>query len=545
MTGAPGAPKPIDWASETQREVFTYGPYPACAAGGFGSAKTYAYCLKSLWLSDTFPQNRGVIARKVARELENTTMSTFFKICPDSAWNVSGKRSDSEYYLRLNNKSEILWLHMDAEDIEGIIRGLEINWFFLDQAEEIDEELVDMLMSRLGRWDVTEVPQWLIAQNGGWDFHNPVTKKPMAPTYAMLACNPDTELHWIYSRFHEDSLDHWAKNKPVIDVVTGKPTGEMESYHDRGYKMFTMSSLDNKFLPMHNRRELLAKDESFRRRFVYGLWGIPEGQIHVVDPLSIIPGTPELLSRLLNNCVLHRVLDHGESSPTCCGWFATDGKGNAFCLGEYYKPNQIISYHRREIYQLTKEVFVGQYSMDLADPSIFDVKKQKKGGHWSVASEYQETEVQPRETCIFWQPADNNELGTRNRINEYLRVDPERVHPITGAKGAPRLFFLKADEKVYPHGCNHILRQVRNQRRLKVGTENGRPIFCDDRDESIPDHGYDPVRYFIASRPALATTATQLRSEKSFEAVRQRMHAFRRAGGFTRMAREAARGYVH
>jgi len=362
----------------------------------------------------------------------------------------------------------------------------------------------------------------------------------MPPTYAMLACNPDTELHWLYSMFHPDSPDYKRKMWPVIDTKTGQPTGQMESYEDRGYKMFTMSSLDNKFLPENTRRELLSKDVSFTRRFVFGHWGIPEGQIHIVDPLSMVEGSQELLEWLLRTCRLSMTLDHGDAAPTCCAWWATNQSGDCFCIGEYYMPNRLISYHRDQITSLTKDVFIGDYGMKLADPSIFHKTQQKHGGMWAVSDEYGDCTNLPRRTALFWQPADNNELGTRNRINEYLQVDPERINPITKEKGSPRLFFLK-ENAGYPYGCNHILRQLRNQRRLKVGTEQGRPIFCDDRDDTIPDHGYDVVRYFIASRPAVATQAVQARSRRSFGAVRDEMLKFKAKGGFKILAERARR----
>jgi len=119
----------IDWASPKQKDMFYYGPYPQCASGGFGSAKTWGFCLKVLWMSLAFPRNRGVIARKVHKELVQTTMKTFFKICPPHLYMDGGRRSDSEQILVLNNGSEILWAHLDNPETENIIRGIEINWF--------------------------------------------------------------------------------------------------------------------------------------------------------------------------------------------------------------------------------------------------------------------------------------------------------------------------------------------------------------------------------------------------------------------------------
>jgi hypothetical protein len=536
----------IEWASPKQRECFVYGPMgggegiggPLCASGGFGAAKTFAFCLKGLWLSDVFPKNRGLIARKVGRDLFDSTLPTFYKNCPPEAYN-KGRRADSEGYLRLNNGSEILFRHMDSVETENIIKGIEINWFLLDQAEEMDEELFDRLMARLGRWDKAEVPDFIINNNGGlskWAYKNPQTGKPVVPNYALLTCNPDHELHWIYRRFHPDSSEFSEVKIPVVGN-DGVETGELTSYKKMGYLMVQMSSRENKFLSHQNLQIMLSKDKSFVDRFVDGKWGMSEGAIHNVDPMSIIPGDRYTLESLLRSCRLGMTLDHGDAAPTVCCWWATDRNGNEVCLGEYYMPNKLISQHRKAITELKEGVFRGDYGEMLADPSIHYKTQQKHGGRWSVYDEYADCTNLPRETALFWNPADNNELGTRNRISEYLQVDPERIHPFFKTKGSPRIFFLKKNDD-YPFGCDHTLTQLRSQRRKKIGTELGRPVFSDDRDDSIPDHAYDCVRYRIASRPPLAPIATRTYSSRSFAGIRASAIGFKRKRGWQRLARQ-------
>jgi len=513
-------PKVIEWASRKQQAAFEYGPLPLCVSGGFGAAKTWALCLKALWLSDVFPNNRGIIARRIWSELQTTTMSTFFKICPPEAYRL-GKRSDSEKYLRLNNGSEILWMHMDSEDALGVIRGVEINWFIMDQAEEIKEEVYDLLMSRLGRWDKATVPEWMLEaemkKGIPWAWTNPGTGAAIVPTYPMIACNPDTELHWIYRRFHPESPD-WE-----------------DKYCHEGYTMIQMDSRDNKFLPKQNLDLMLAKDESFVRRFVEGKWGIPEGQIHEVSPLSIVRGTPDILDYLRQRCTLHRTLDHGDASPTCCIWWAVDKEGNIFAYREYYMPNRLVSNHREEITALSEGE---RYQFQLADPSIFHKLSQKNGGRWSVADEYSDVKGLPRRTAIHWQAADNNELGTRNRINEYLRVDKERIHPITKEKGSPRLFFIEGNSE-YPNGCRNLIRETKSQRRVKVGTDLGRPVFCDDRDETLSDHSYDCLRYFLSSRPPAQVEMPAQYGRWTWRKRHQDLMKFQKRGGWRKLAKRA------
>lgn len=539
----------IEWASQKQEEAFQYGPYPLCVSGGYGSSKTWALCLKALYLSDTYPNNRGVIARKIAKELERTTQSTFFKICPPAAYDpdYGGRRADSENYLRLaRSGSEILWLHLDDPDIDGIVRGLEINWFIIDQAEEVSEDVFASLCSRLGRWDKCIVPETTMMMDTGaatleeaqrlWPWKDP-TGRPIPPIHAMIACNPDAYTHWIYRRFHPESPDHKAMNIPVLDNG-GQFTGRYTSFEKLHYKMISMKSYENKFLPKQNLAELMTKDSSFIRRFVEAEWGIQEGQIHEVSPLSEIEGDLETVEYIRRNCTLHRAMDHGDASPTCCLWYGVDRDQNVFFYREYYVPNKLISEHREAITELSRDERI---LYDLADPSIFSKIMQKYGGKWSVADEYSDVVYLPKQSALFWIPADNNELGTRNRINEYLRVDPERIHPITKQRGSPRIFWVKKSD-AWPNGCHHSLLQTKSQRRKRIGTDLGKPVFSDERDDTITDHGYDPVRYALASRPPVQSEQAKQYGYGTFGQVHKEMLRFKKSGGYERLRRMAKIG---
>jgi len=503
---SPSTPKPIQqlgWAQDAQRDAFNAGPYPVCGSGGFGSSKTWAFCLKALWLSETFPGNRGLIFRRIGDELRKTTRETFFKICPASAYQPHGRRSDHEGILKFNNGSEILWMHMDNSDVETVLRGLEINWFFGDQAEEIDEGIFDILMARLGRWDMATVPQWMIDQQTAlgreWAFKHPESGKPIPPIYPMIAVNPETDLHWVYRRFHPDSPE-WR-----------------ETYKAQGYRMIFFHTLQNRFLPEHNKQNMLAQGKSFVARYVLGEWGLPEGRIHVVPPEAQIEFDDAIqaeafVDHLRRTCLLYRTLDHGDTAPTCVLWWAVDQAGNSFCYREYYQPDKLVSYHREQVAALS----AGEsYTWNQADPSIFSKMQQKHGGRWCTADEWSDTVHLPAANAVIWHPADNNELGTRNRISEYLAVDPERNHPVTKERGAPRLFFVKRSD-AYPQGCDRAIRETRAQKRKQIGTEGGVPMFCDERDDTIADHAYDCTRYFLASRAPIAREPRKVAAPGTF-----------------------------
>lgn len=525
VTGNPF--RELSFASPAQKEIFDSGPTPILASGGWGAGKTAGFVLKVLAISDMFPGNRGVIIRRVWEEMKQTTMATFYKICPPEAYS-KGRRADSEKYLRLNNGSEILWMYMDDPEAATILGGLEINWFMIDQAEDIDEKSFDDLLGRLGRWDKAQIPNWLLEREAAagreWQWRNPKTGAPIVPVYAMLTCNPSDETHWLYRRFHEESEEHWEKRIPTR-------TGELQSYHDLGYKMVHMPSYDNAFLPEQNLNQLYAHDSSWVRRFVEAKWGIPEGKIHHVSNLSIIPGDAGFIELLLRTCSLHRVLDHGDTAPTACTWFAVDKDGNIFAFREYYVPNKLISHHRAEITSLSAGE---RYETNLADPNIFIKFSQRQGGRFSVADEYSDCVTQDPRTALHWIRGDNNEIGTRNRINEYLYVHPDKIHPYTKERGSPSLFFVvRSDE--WPQGIVNVLKETRAARRVRLGMDLGRPTFSDERDDKVSDHGYDTVRYFIASRPARARVPGLILQPNAFRAVQQRTQKLYRGQGLARL----------
>jgi hypothetical protein len=74
------------------------------------------------------------------------------------------------------------------------------------------------------------------------------------------------------------------------------------------------------------------------------------------------------------------------------------------------------------------------------------------------------------------------------------------------------MYFVEMDEEEWPHGCNHVLSEIRNAKREQVGENDGKPIYGDERDENIPDHALDPVRYVVNSHPISATVPVERRT---------------------------------
>lgn len=225
-------------------ELRSYTPYPKQKlfhqsnaflryyGGGFGAGKTMAGCWEGIDVSIAYPNNLGIIARKTYRELKDSTQRTFFEICPPELIEKYIARDET---IRFKNGSEILFRSLDNKDKIG--RGINLGWFYIDEASELDDEdFARMLVGRLRRANVP----W----RGGWFTSNP----------------PHIE-HWLYDWFVERTLR--------------LPPGQQKYFYIRA------SSYENPALPQEWIEALESEySPQWVRRYLRGEFG------------SLVPGTP-------------------------------------------------------------------------------------------------------------------------------------------------------------------------------------------------------------------------------------------------------------
>lgn len=485
----------LTFASPQQRAFFLSPPNGVDGFyGGFASGKSTALCLKLLFIADKFPGAQIALVRRTASQLKKTTLSTLLSWLPSDRIKRFNEQSG---VIDLANGSRIYLLHLDSEESLGVLKSLELTAAGVDQAEECSADAIDLLETRIGRWKNVTIPAELLKD---WKYFDKAGS-PVAPKWLLLTFNCPGWDSYLYQRFAPESP-------------------EREKWAARGYRLFRSSSRDNPFLGTANLNTLLSREEEFIKQYVDAkVWGAVEGNIVTIPESSMID--PDANSGVIKNIMstmnLHRSLDHGETAPTCVVWFGVDKDENLWAFREYYVPNQLVSAHRQAIFELSKsdgQPDTPSYRTNLADPSIFAVSRGRtvnSGPRWSVASEWGDTKIMPRETAIFWQAADNNEEMTRSRMKEYLHVDPTHRHPITGELGAPRLYFI-IKTPTYPNGCFEILKDIRAQRRVVIGEgSDGKRIFSEERDETVRDHGWDAVKYFVSSRSSPASGPPELR----------------------------------
>jgi len=503
-------PKVFEFASDKQQEAVEAPPgAPLLLIGGFNSGKTTAAILRALSLCQTFPGYKVAVLRKTFNDLKLTTRPSF-----DQWLTGDFVEASNEKEVKLKNGSSFVFHHLDRPDSATILKGLEINAAILDQAEQMQEQTFTILLGRLGRWKGAKVPPYVVEQRGGineWPWKDQ-SGNAVPPLDIILTANPsedgDPELHWLWQRFSQESPAFHKKWVPL------------------GYRSMVMPTYDNKFAGEQNVAMLNQQDEEYRMRFVEGKWVKSKGHLFRLDESSLLEYDPDLMVQLQNNMNLGRVLDHGDSAPTCCLWYSVDSENNLFVWQEYYQAGVTesgdfdIADHRRAITQLSRPL---TFRTNLADPSIFNRTRgitgyDKHARRWSVADEYKDNRIIQEDTAIIWKPADNNEALSRSRLKQYLKVDKYHHHPVTGELGAPHLYFVKQGQE-WPHGVRYAVNEIRAAKRIKVGEADGKPIYGDDRDPEIPDHSLDCIRYLVNSRPLPASyvsTHSPTREQKAY-----------------------------
>lgn len=429
--------------------------------GGVGNGKTTGGIMRLLLLAKEFPGSRWVIARQTYKDLLNTTKKTFNKVCP-AEW----VKRDVKEEMTLINGSEVLWLHLD-EMSDSALRGLEINGAFISQAEEIAPEMWELLDSRVGRW-------W----KSGW--------RESCPPYIWGDCNPNGH-DWIYFRFDPEVLEGTRTKWKHKDGTVVYENSELKRAYYFGSTGINKDMLDS--ISPGYYESLMRKPEAWKRRWVYGSRDIFEGAIHPDFRKDTHVYNADLFNPF-ETCSVKSVwgwFDYGLSAPTCLLLSASTTDNFHFIWLEYYQrstPGHTITIreHAAEILRLQRE---SPYAVRgiYADPSIFfESTRDRRTQTTSVAQEY-------RECGVYLIKADNNEVSSISNLQQLFHIEPELRSPVTGKMGSPRLF-ISSD-------CVNTIEQIQLQRHASVRNPlTGESEYSEDRAAGIPDHAYDPLRYF-------------------------------------------------
>ena len=420
--------------------VFAPEEFPAYI-GGFGSGKTRSGIIKGTLLS-MIPNNRGLVGRFAATDLEDTTQRDFIEFLYEAKLlketpNARTRRAIVYCVDPITNAptgytSEISFQHMDDPDH---LRGRHLGWDWIDEGSEV---VVKAFLNLIGRLR-----------------HPPARKRYCS----FVTGNPEGH-NWIYDYFFNEEL---LSRLPLKTRLTR-----------RGIHA---TSFENYFLPPEYIDNMIsAYSAEWLQKVLEGSFDVFEGQIHTefsfrthVINSDTFPGErpPREWNRLLG-------VDIGGSSPWAWVFAAVDKAGNVIIYDEIYRAttdtNGIANEALPKMEGLTFQAKVIDYENRIVADDL-----RKLG-------------------IPFTNARKRGKVDTILRVTGYLHPHPKNTypewHPLSGQLGSPRLFIQS--------NCVNLIREITQQRwkRIRVSDQ-----VVDATDPSIPAHAYDALRYILVELP--------------------------------------------
>jgi hypothetical protein len=233
------------------------------------------------------------------------------------------------------------------------------------------------------------------------------------------------------------------------------------------------------------------------------IWPEFDEDVHTIHPFPI----PEWYE-------IYEAIDHGRRNPTAVLWGAFDDQGNCFITDEHYEAGKLVSYHANEIIRRREQW--GSPVETVIDASA--AQEDPNTGR-SVIDEYQDCGVDVVQS-------DRHVIARVNRVGEWLRLDPDHPHPLTGElreEGWPRLYIFK--------NCVELIEHVPQYKWKKQP-----PTREDDAKEEPlkkDDHDVDALGYMLMQRPPPAATPIHSQSHAYdwyWKRIRERMDGGRDRG---------------
>src|ERR1019366_7444367 len=357
-----------------------------------------------------------------------------------------------DLYIRTKGEDSVLHFR-HLKDISKQL-GVETSGYFIDQVEEIEEDVFDHIHSRMTWWNNERREKFKRL----YGFY--------PQSFETLACNPDPG--WI---------------KPFLFDQSDENSRFYRDEQDR-FELFEADVEQNRknLPPGWIDEQTRTHAKSWVQRFLRGSWDIKGGavyedfdpDIHGIASFKI----PAHWARFIS-------LDWGTNHPCAVHWGAVDEQSNLYVYDEYFAAGQIVSQGAEEIHKKTK--------MHNAAP-----RADEFGGLivWMDPSTNQHHGVDDRTIMdefrnhqVYGVNANNIVDAGINKVQDRLKHDAEAKPPIK-----PSLFIFKDKCPNLIQGMKVYIWQPANSQ----GISSGRPVKKDD-------DAVDSLRYLVMS--VLETTS--------------------------------------
>lgn len=310
---------------------------PTFLVGAAGTGKTLAWCILLDTLLRKYARSRGLIVRKVRKDLTQSALVTYERdvlgldnpIC-------SNQRRDNRTSYHYPNGSELVVAGLDRP---GAALSAEYDFILMIEAVEFEESDYETLRSR--------------------------NRNFVAPVQMIFGdANPSHPRHWL---------------KRLGDAGTVRL---LPSYHTDNPKYWDAEKSEWTHEGVVYVLGILANLTGTRRqRFYDGKWVQAEGAvyadydsaIHLIDAFEIPKGWNR-----------YRVIDFGFKNPFTCQWYAEDNDGRLYLYRELYYTQRLVSDHAQQINALSAGE---RYVVTLADHDAEDRATLAREGIHTVAAD--------------------------------------------------------------------------------------------------------------------------------------------------------------
>jgi hypothetical protein len=434
--------------------------------GGWGNGKTSGGCAEFFIRLMEYPGTNSIVSRKTRPELRTTTWDmlvngdtqpTGWRGIPPEVIDIYNR---SDLYIKLKNGSQIHGLPLDdPKKLENYNLGL----FMIDQAEEVEEDVLLKIHGRLRQ-------------------HN-------APREGIFLFNPNGH-NYLYSRF--------------IDPARKQRWKEL-------YKCVEATPFDNPNLPKDYLEQFDGLPKHWYDRFVLGSHDVFVGQIfvdfdpdtHVIEPFPI----PRAWERWCS-------IDPGIGHEGAISWVARDYDNNCYYYREIVEAGQPVDWWADKMFDAEARFDFGGPEEEIFVRLIGPESQQRaQTDGRTVKGVFEEEGVDDLEI------ADRDPIARISRITSRLRP---RIRPVpeeresvgdeavggpdgAGDAGSPSLFIFNTCEYTTKHLPQYRWRPVRTNYSEETPPERPRKkddhtidnlghilVAIGDSLPEIPDNGRYP-----------------------------------------------------
>jgi hypothetical protein len=284
-------------AEKTAREFHQSNALVRGIMGPIGSGKSVA-CIMELWrriqsakvLSDGKRRSRFAIIRNTYPELKSTTVKTFQEWIPESIGKIKWDPPITCHINFNDIEAEVLFLALDKPTDVRKLLSLELTGAFINEAREINYDVVKAVLSRIGRYPAK--------RDGGFDWSG-----------LIMDTNPPDDDSWWYKAAEVDKPSGWKmfRQPPAIlrdaqGQWIGNPLAENVVNHTLGHEYWL--------------RQVSANKEDWIKVMLQGEYGtVMDGKPVYTDYLDSVHCAQEPIE-VIKGLPLYLGFDYGRT-PAC------------------------------------------------------------------------------------------------------------------------------------------------------------------------------------------------------------------------------------